>query len=106
MMSYCAFCPVPVRVLKTGNRRTVPIRPSSALRMFWEENFAPGSDLYFPSPRYLSKPVEIHADSFDEPTVPLLPSRLSIPNAPGAPIGSKLRSVLTKNFGFFPLLLQ
>src|SRR5919108_286116 len=85
MMSYWAFCPVPFSVRKTGKSRTVPMRPLRAPWTLLDENFAPGSEAYMPSGRYLSKPCEIQAASFDVPTVPVEPSRFSIPNAPGAP---------------------
>src|SRR3954469_5139830 len=105
MMSYSAFCPVPSRVLKTGNNRTVPIRSSSADPTSDDSNLAPGSERYLPSLRYLSNPVSFQAASVDDPIVPFPPSRFSIPNAPGAPSLSKSSVVGTLNCGVL-LLLQ
>ena len=56
--------------------------------MFCDENFAPGSERYFPRPRYELKPVRIHWASSLVPGFEPFGSRFSIPNAPGAPSGS------------------
>src|SRR5690242_12068471 len=70
MIWYCAPDPCPVRTWKTGKSSTVPMRASSAPWTCDDENFAPGSESYQPSGRYLSNPCRIQSLSLELPTAP------------------------------------